>query len=217
MKTEILSVEDIETRTPGQIVGTKQFRIAGANLSTTGDGEGVKVTAADGTEAAAEVTGEDGTGHYVTARLASELASGKGTVTVTTRGLRTPEGEPQTYSKKVTIVEGETPPGPTGPTVTAINDSTFHSGAGNVVTGVGMRFADDYPSTHVVVKNSEGEDMGAMISDDVEVPRSETRFGLNIDEGNPLTDGEEYVFEFEMLDADGQPVTVTHAARWRAS
>ncbi len=59
--------------------------------------------------------------------------------------------------------------------------------------------------------------MGAMISDDLEVPSSPTRFGLNIDEGNPLTDGEEYTFEFDMVDADGQPVTVTHAARWRAS
>ena len=122
-------------------------------------------------------------------------------------------------TRTVTVKEGATPPGPTpsGPTVTAINDGTFHAGAGNVITGANMRFADQYPSTHVVVKNSEGEDMGAMISDDLQVPCSETRFGLNIDEGNPLTDGEEYTFEFEMVDGDGQPVTVTHAARWRAS
>ena len=59
--------------------------------------------------------------------------------------------------------------------------------------------------------------MGAMISDDLEVPFSPTRFGLNIDEGNPLTDGEEYTFEFEMLDADGEPVTVTQTARWQVS
>ena len=47
-------------------------------------------------------------------------------------------------------------------------------------------------------------------------PVTETRFGLIIDEGLPLTDGEEYTFEFSMLDAEGQPVTVSQSARWRA-
>ena len=42
-------------------------------------------------------------------------------------------------------------------------------------------------------------------------------FGLNIDEGIPLTDGAEYTFEFSMLDAEGQPMTVTKTARWSAS
>ncbi len=59
--------------------------------------------------------------------------------------------------------------------------------------------------------------MGAMISTDEGTPVTETRFALNIDEGSPMTDGEEYTFEFEMLDAEGVPVTVTHTARWDAS
>ena len=46
--------------------------------------------------------------------------------------------------------------------------------------------------------------------------RNETAFALAVDEGNPLTDGEEYAFEFEMLDADDEPVTVTHTARGQA-
>ena len=57
--------------------------------------------------------------------------------------------------------------------------------------------------------------MEAMISTDAEIPVTETRFGLIIDEGLPLTDGEEYTFEFSMLDAEGQPVTVTKTARWQ--
>ena len=109
------------------------------------------------------------------------------------------------------------PPTPTGPTVTAINDGTFHEGAGNVVTGVDMRFSDSYPSGHLTIRNSEGDDMEAMLSDDTDVPSSETSFGLVISEGSPLTDGEEYTFEFEMLDADDEPVTVTAKARWSAS
>jgi len=56
-----------------------------------------------------------------------------------------------------------------------------------------------------------------MISTDEGTPVTETRFALNIDEGSPMTDGEEYTFEFEMLDAEGVPVTVTHTARWDAS
>ena len=122
-------------------------------------------------------------------------------------------------TRTVTVKEGATPPGPTpvGPTVTAINDGTFHAGAGNVVTGENMRFADELPGDHVLIKNRTGDDMEAMISTDDEVPVTETRFALNIDEGTPLTDGEEYTFEFSMLDAEGEPVTVTQTARWNAS
>ena len=122
-------------------------------------------------------------------------------------------------ARTVTVRAGETPPGPTptGPTVTAINDGTFHAGAGNVVTGENMRFADALPGDHVLIKNRTGDDMEAMISTDTGVPVTETGFSLNIDEGTPLTDGEEYTFEFSMLDAEGEPVMVTHTARWRAS
>lgn len=108
-------------------------------------------------------------------------------------------------------------PTPAGPTVTAINDGTFHAGGGNVVTGANMRFADAFPGNHLVIKDGAGADMGAMISTDEGTPVTETRFALNIDEGSQMTDGEEYTFEFEMLDAEGVPVTVTHTARWQAS
>ena len=110
-----------------------------------------------------------------------------------------------------------TVPPPTGPTVTAVNDGTFHAGGGNVVTGANMRFTDALPGDHIVIKDEMGDDMEAMISTDDEVPVTEARFGLNIDEGTPLTDGAEYTFEFSMLDAEGRPVTVTKTARWSAS
>ena len=77
-----------------------------------------------------------------------------------------------------------------------------------------MRFADEFPGNHLVIRNQTGDDVEAMISTDSDVPVTETRFGLIIDEGLPLTDGEEYTFEFEMLDAGGMPVTVTQTARW---
>ena len=67
-----------------------------------------------------------------------------------------------------------------------------------------------------VERTDAGDDMEAMVSTDDEMPVTESRFGLNIDEGTPLTDGEEYTFEFAMLDAEGQPVTVTKTARWSA-
>ena len=74
--------------------------------------------------------------------------------------------------------------------------------------------ADGEPGNHVVIKDGTGVDTEAMISTDTDVPVTETGFALNIDDGTPLTDGEEYTFEFEMLDADDQPVTVTQTARW---
>ena len=127
-------------------------------------------------------------------------------------------GPLQTSFRKVKYLRVVDPgPTPTGPTVTAINDGTFHAGGGNVVTGANMRFADAFPGNHLVIKDGTGADMGAMISTDEGTPVTETRFALNIDEGSPMMDGEEYTFEFEMLDAEGVPVTVTKTARWRAS
>ena len=119
-------------------------------------------------------------------------------------------------SHKLTVLAGDVPPTPTGPTVTAINDGTFHAGGGNVVTGANMRFADAFPGNHLVIRDSEGTDMEAMISTDDTTPVTETSFALNIDETTPLTDGAAYVFQFEMLDEGGQPVTVTQTARWQA-
>ena len=121
-------------------------------------------------------------------------------------------------TRTVTVKEGATPPGPTptGPTVTDIGEGFFHPGNRNVVTGENMRFADGEPGNHVVIKDGMGVDTEAMISTDTDVPVTETGFALNIDEGTPLTDGEEYTFEFEMVDSAGQPVTVTHTARWQS-
>ena len=207
-------VEDVDSRETGRIVGTGNFYLAGTGLSASGDGEKVTVTAANGTEAQAEIVEESPLGSRITAHLAAAFPPGKGTITLLTRGMNTPEGELRPLVKLVTILAGETPPTPTGPTVTVINDGTFHAGGGNVVTGANMRFADAFPGNHLVIKDSEGTDMEAMISTDDSTPVTETSFALNIDEATPLTDGAEYVFEFEMLDADGEPVTVTQTARW---
>ena len=159
-----------------------------------------------------------GLGQRLVGRLSQPVEACEGaTLTVWTHGFDPDASIQNVSSGKLTVLAGETPPGPTGPTVTAINDGTFHPGGGNVVTGANMRFADALPGDHVVIKDGEGHDMEAMISTDDEVPVTEARFGLNIDEGTPLTDGAEYTFEFSMLDAEGQPVTVTKTARWSAS
>ena len=215
---KIRAEEDLETRTQGQIVGCNPFRLAGSDLSASGEGEGIVGVSATGQKAEAEIVEENCRGAHVTARLVTALPPGKGTVMLSTRGWSTPEGELRTMSKSVTILAGATPPGPTpvGPTVTAINDGTFHAGAGNVITGANMRFADAFPGNHILIKDAQGTDMEAMISTDAEIPVTETRFALNLDEGQPLTDGEEYTFEFEMVDADNQPVTVTSKAHWQA-
>ena len=215
---KLYAEEDVASHQPNVIDGCRPFVLTGLNISSDGAGEEVQlVDSAKATHVATIQSCQRG--QRVTAAFATPPAAGKAELKLLTRGTLTPEGGLYGLTKKVTVLAGDVPPGPTPgePEVTAINDGTFHAGAGNVITGQGMRFADQYPSTHVVVKNSEGEDMGAMISDDLEVPFSPTRFGLNIDEGNPLTDGEEYVFEFHMLDADNRPVTVTSKARWQAS
>ena len=126
-------------------------------------------------------------------------------------------GPLQTDFRKVKYLRVVDPePTPAGPTVTAINDGTFHSGV-NIVTGANMRFADEFPGNHLVIRNSMGDDVGGMISTDDATPVTETRFGICFDETNPMTNGEEYAFEFEMLDAGGMPMTVTKTARWQAS
>ena len=125
-------------------------------------------------------------------------------------------GPLQTDFRKVKYLRVVDPTPPTGPTVTAINGGTFLEGGGCVVHGENMRFADEYPGNHVIIKDSEGTDMGAMISTDESIPVTEESFGLTIDAGTPFTEGAEYTFEFSMLDADDQPVTVTQTARYVA-
>ena len=124
---KIRAEEDLETRTQGQIVGCNPFRLAGSDLSASGEGEGIVVVSATGQKAEAEIVEENCRGAHVTARLVTALPPGKGTVMLSTRGWSTPEGELRTMSKSVTILAGATPPEPTPPvptvpTVTAIND-----------------------------------------------------------------------------------------------
>ena len=157
-RTEIFTVEDFATRASNTIVGTDSFRVVGVNLSASGDGEAVKVTASDGTEAAAEVVEEDGAGRHITARLAEALRPGKGKVTLATRGWRTPEGELRTLVKSVTILAGETPPAPSAPTITGAktqgdeDDHVNVSGGTLDVTGENLETA-----TAIELLNASGE------------------------------------------------------------
>ena len=220
-KPRILKVTWGDWESVNVIKSGERFVIIGTALTLGNGGERAELKLPDGTVVPvtleAQTPADDGC-QRVYGRLAQAVDACEGaTLTLWTRGL-SPESEPfPVPSDKLTVLAGDVPPTPTGPTVTSINDGTFHTGAGNVVTGTGMRFADEYPCGHVVIRNSSGDDMEAMISDDTSVPRSETTFALSIDEGTPLTVGEEYTFEFEMLDDDDEPVTVTHTARWSAA
>ena len=210
VRTEVFSVEDLATCSPGEIVSTGAFRLAGSNISASGTDESVAVTAVDGSQTVAVVESEDGAGRFITAHLPSALPAGKGTVTLKTHGKCTPEGELRTLSKSVTVLAGETPPTPTGPTVTKINDDdTFQGGGGNIVTGANMRFVNDDPGGGLVIKDGD-EEVSAMIGTDEQVPVTESRFGLSIN-GDFMAE-REYTFEFTMLDAEGQPVKVTKKA-----
>ena len=134
-RTEVYSVEDVATRATGGIVGSNPFRIAGANISGTGDDETIAVVAADGTEATAEVDSEDGAGMFITAHLAAPLPPGKGKVVLTTHGKRTPEGELRTLVKSVTILAGDTPP--VGePTITSAKTRGESEGSVNIAGGI---------------------------------------------------------------------------------
>ena len=215
---KLYAEEDVASHQPNVIDGCRPFVLTGLNVSADGEGEQIQlVDSAKATHVATIQSCQRG--QRVTAAFATPPAAGKAELKLLTRGTLTPEGGLYGLTKKVTVLEGATPPGPTpvGPEVTAINNGAFHAGAGNVVTGQGMRFADAFPGNHILIKDAQGTDMEAMISTDAEIPVTETRFALNLDEGQPLTDGEEYTFEFEMVDADNRPVTVTSKARWQAS
>ena len=120
----------------------------------------------------------------------------------------------------ITILAGETPPEPTptGPVVTSINgNDTLHPGSSNLIYGRQMAFSTPYWGNHVRILDASGSDMQAMVSTDPDTATSSQLFALNIAEGLPLRDGVSYVVEFEMQDAAGQLVIVTHSARWQAS
>ena len=76
--------------------------------------------------------------------------------------------------------------------------------------GANMRFSDDDPGGHLIIKDPDGTEVSAMIATDEEVPVTESRFGLSIN-GDFMAE-REYTFEFTMLDADNQPVKVTKTA-----
>ena len=108
-KPRLDSVESLSARGVGTIAGAEPFRLAGSNISASGEGESVVVTAADGTDSAAVVEREDGLGTSITLRLSAALPPGKGKVVLTTHGKRTPEGELRPLAKSVTILAGDTP------------------------------------------------------------------------------------------------------------
>ena len=216
----ISSVMDLASATYRLIDGTNEFRIVGIDLTVPdGEDESLTLVATDGVTKVADITvvsTEDG--QRIVCTLASAVPVGTYNVRLVSHGLD-PTAPLVTVLHRVTVKAGETPPEPpvpTGPTVTAINGGTFLEGGGTVVHGENMRFADAYPGNHVVIKDSEGTDMGAMISTDESIPVTEESFGLTIDAGTPFTEGAEYTFEFAMLDADGQPVTVTQTATYVA-
>ena len=138
VKTEIFSVEDCATRASNTIVGTNSFNIIGTNISASGDGECVKVSAANGTEATAYVDSEDGTGQYVTAHLSAALSAGKGKVVLKTHGWSTPEGELHQCVKSVTIIAGDEPPEPVvpAPTIDSAGTQGFEPGVIEAPGGV---------------------------------------------------------------------------------
>ena len=210
----------------GKIMPGRQIRATGDNLVWL-DGDSVELSweLPDGAEATATITSivesDSDVDNIILdwpAVLDGVATGTKVTFTFYLRGgLEDAEHQPSKVSAVVIDAEPGPGPTPTQPTVTNIGEGWFHAGAGNVITGANMRFADAFPGNHILIKDAQGTDMEAMISTDAEIPVTETRFALSIDEGQPLTDGEEYTFEFDMVDGDDQPVTVTHAARWRAS
>jgi hypothetical protein len=204
-----------EERPMNLIHGQHVFRVAGFNMVLTDEGAAAYLENALGTTFPLVI--DEVVSKQLFKAHTSELLPGGDYKLVVKSRAGDAGGPLQTSFRKVKYLRVVDPVPPSGPTVTAINDGTFHAGAGNVVTGANMRFADAFPGNHILIKDAQGTDMEAMISTDAEIPVTETRFALNIDEGQPLVGGQEYTFEFGMVDADGQPVTVTHAARWRAS
>ena len=222
------SVNSVGADRDTEVTLNLDFEINGNNTNLLADLAGLEpkdrvefaCTKPDGTKLSGEVEVVHSSLHTIVCRWPAALDASTvgGTVMFVVYGrCNDPDAFQQTApTKEVVIVAGETPPGPTptGPTVTAINSGTFLEGGGCVVHGENMRFADEYPGNHVIIKDSEGTDMGAMISTDESIPVTEESFGLTIDAGTPFTEGAEYVFAFAMLDADGEPVTVTQTARY---
>ena len=216
-KVRLDNVKDIEVDRPVNLIhGQHPFRAAGVNLVLSDAGARVYLKDRNGTEHAVAVD-EVHSNQLFTAHTAELLEGGDYTLRVESRSgdAEGPLQRDKCRIKYLRVGDPE-PPAPTGPAVTAINDGTFHRDDGNVVTGANMRFADDSPASHVTITDGEGNEVSAMIGDDSNVESGPEQFGLIISPGEELTPGAAYTFSFEMLDADGEPVTVSHSARWRA-
>ena len=122
------------------------------------------------------------------------------------------------FAPVTTLVPSWNSPPSIAVTVGPVGDvgGEFHDGT-NVVTGANMRFADAYPAAHVTIQTAMGEEVSAMIGDDDSVEPGPEQFALSISVGQEMTPGATYTFEFTMIDEDGEPVTVTQTARWRAN
>ena len=208
----------------GEIKPGEKLLGTGDNLAWL-DGDRIEFSwkAADGTQATGTVTSVDedsDVNHIVFDWPAALDGVAEGTEVEFTFYLRggLEEADANVSRRKVIVLAGEEPPEPPAPTgepkVLAINGGTFLEGGGTVVHGENMKFVDSFPGNHVIVMDSEGTDMGAMISTDESIPITEESFGLTIDAGTPFTEGETYRFVFSMVDADGEPVTVTQTARY---
>lgn len=99
------NVEDRLSKKRGTIVGTNEFVVTGLNLSARAEGESMQLVKPDGT-LAAEVTvkDEEGCGQRIIAQLATAVEPGSYILVVNTHGYTTPEGDMDTYSKKVSAV-----------------------------------------------------------------------------------------------------------------
>ena len=221
-KLRVDNVMDLVEERPMNLVhGQHVFRVAGFNMVLTDEGATAYLENGIGTTFPL-VIDEVVSKQLFKAHTAELLPGGDYKLVVKSRA-GDAGGPLQTSFRKVKYLrvvdpepEPEPEPTPTGPVVTAINSGTFHNG-NNAVTGANMRFADNSPASHVTIKDGMGDEVSAMIGDDPEVEPSETSFGLDITPGQEMFSDVDYTFEFEMLDAEGQPVTVTQTARWDAS
>ena len=103
LSVNIDTVEDALTKRKGVIVGTSEFVLTGKNLS--GDGESLSLQKLDGTLAATcSVTGGDGLGQRISARLATAVTPGKYRLALVTHGYSTPSAPIQTVMQSVEVV-----------------------------------------------------------------------------------------------------------------
>ena len=165
-----------------QISGTDSFRLTGSNISAEGDDETITVIAADGTEAIAEVTEEDGYGMFITAHLQVALPPGKGKVVLMTHGKRTPEGELHQCVKSVTIIAGETPS--TAPVVESAYPADHETDTENLREGEAFMIEGrNFLSTELSYQSKRGEgdwSAPAVLDGDEEYHRDEEGTSIQV-------------------------------------